>query len=156
MAPICNLSLSFIGSNTVAIQTSLTDLSNLQKICQKQDVGIQCAVSSMESTPLSVTTSDSTSQTNVNRFLNLGHPIEANVTQIRIEGQSDSSSIPSSYDPEKTLTQSGLTEFPPLMEKGIGQTFHNRGRRNAFSNIILDDEDDKKYPQYVAISTPSS
>ena len=70
-----------------------------------------------------------------------------------IKGQSDSSSIPSSYDPEKTLTQSGLTEFPQLMEKSVGQTFHNRGRRNAFANIILDDDkEDEKYPQFLAIS----
>lgn len=112
----------------------------------------------MESTPL---TTSSSAQTNDSKFSNqnLKYPIEANVTQIRVEGQSDSSSIPSSYDPDKTLTQSVLTEFPPnLMEtnnqiSGSGQTYHNRGRRNAFPTIVLEhEEDDEKIPPFIQVA----
>ena len=137
------------GSNTVAIQTSFTDLSNIGKKSQMQDFSVQCVLSSMESTPLTT----SSSQTNSSKFSHRNYPIEANVTQIRVEG-SDSSSIPSSYDPDKTLTQSGLTDFPPLMENSVGQTYHNRGRRNAFPTIVLEhEEDDEKIPPFILTNT---
>ena len=144
----------------MAVQTSLTDLSCLGRRPEMQDTGVQCnMISSIDTTPLTT----SSSQTNDNDFK---YPIEANVTQIRIEG-SDSSSIPSSYDHDKTLTQSGLTEFPPLMEKSEGQIFHNRSRRNALVvktvEILAHEEDEMeielKSPQYYndhAISNPSS
>ena len=163
----------------MAVQTSLTDLSCLGRRPEMQDTGVQCnMISSIDTTPLTT----SSSQTNDNDFK---YPIEANVTQIRIEG-SDSSSIPSSYDHDKTLTQSGLSEFPPLiekekhfdlnqkaenrlplMEKNEGQIFHNRSRRNALvvkTVEILEHEDEEKeielkshqYYNDLAISNPSS
>ena len=47
--------------------------------------------------------------------------------------------------------------FPNLMENnqtsGSGQTYHNRGRRNAFPTIVLEhEEDDEKIPPFIQVA----
>lgn len=113
------------ASEAKAIQTSLSDLSGLGKRPPMQDAAIQCTmVPSIDCG----TTTTSSSQTEDKALLK--YPIDAHVTQIRVhhDGSSgDSSSIPSSYDYDKT-TRKILPDFPTFHSL-VPQ--HNRGRRGG-------------------------
>ena len=73
---------SFVGAVTIGTQTSLTDLSNLNKITQVQTVETQTERFNHH-IAIDTTTTTSSSQNEGNALLNK-YPIEANVTHIQV------------------------------------------------------------------------
>ena len=161
----------------LGIQTSLTDLSGLGKRPEMQDAEVQCCM-----IPSIDTTTTTTTSENEEKAL-LKYPIEAHVTQIRVNHEvSDSSSIPSSFDKDfvssgnKNMLKNIFTETEAQLQSLNNAGFHsvphhNRGRRGGIvdlhtaaqdlDTVTMDELELKaKTPviadNNLAISTPSS